>query len=124
DGLHDQADIEAAVTEMLESAQPPTALFCLNNRLTLGALSALDRAGRDPEVVGFDDFEPAGLLPVPLTVGSYDAREIGRAGAGVLCERIDGDQSRPRTVVIPTRLVDRSAGRRSQPRNEPTGAPR
>jgi len=124
DSLHDQADIEAAVTDMLESAQPPTALFCLNNRLTLGALSALDRAGREISVVGFDDFETAGLMPVPLTVVSYDAREIGRIGAELLFTRIDGDQSRPRTVVIPTRLVDRSAGRHGQPRNEPTGAPR
>lgn len=113
DSLHDQADIEAAVIEMLDSAQPPTALFCLNNRLTLGALSAFSRFGRDTIVVGFDDFETAGLMPVPLTIVSYDAREIGRVGAELLFNRIDGDLSRPKTVVIPTHLVDRSAGRRN-----------
>jgi LacI family transcriptional regulator len=110
DGLHDQDDIEAAVAEMLESAQPPTALFCLNNRLTLGALSALNRTASAIPIVGFDDFETAGLMPVPVTVVSYDAREIGRIGAELLFKRIDGDQSRPKTVVIPTRLVDRARG--------------
>jgi LacI family transcriptional regulator len=113
DSLHDQADIEAAVIEMLDSAQPPTALFCLNNRLTLGALSALNHSGSDTVVVGFDDFETAGLMPIPLTVVSYDARELGRIGAELLFNRIDGDLSRPKTVVIPTHLVDRSAGRLS-----------
>lgn len=111
DGLHDHGDIVAAVLEMLDSAQPPTALFCLNNRLTLGALTALNRNGGTTAVVGFDDFETAGLMQVPLTVVSYDVRQIGAVGAELLFRRIDGDQSRPKTVVIPTHLVDRSAGR-------------
>ncbi|SEG53299.1 transcriptional regulator, LacI family [Actinacidiphila yanglinensis] len=114
-GLHHVPDTEAAVEEMLTGPQPPTALFALNNRLTLGVLSALNRLGRDVAVVGFDDFETAGLMAYPLTVVSYDARAMGRIGAELLFERIGGDASRPRTVVIPTTLVEHSGAVRPAP---------
>jgi LacI family transcriptional regulator len=108
-GLHTVPDTEAAVAEMLAGPQPPTALFALNNRLTLGVLGALNRLGQDVAVVGFDDFETAGLMAHPLTVVSYDARAIGRIGAELLFQRIAGDTSRPRTVVVPTTLVERGS---------------
>ncbi|MFF4619033.1 LacI family DNA-binding transcriptional regulator [Nonomuraea jabiensis] len=41
-GLHTVPDAQAAVAEMLAGPEPPTAIFALNNRLTLGALGALD----------------------------------------------------------------------------------
>ncbi|MFE6679285.1 LacI family DNA-binding transcriptional regulator [Streptomyces sp. NPDC057729] len=106
-GLHALRDTEAAVERMVSAPQPPTALFALNNRITLGALGALNRLGQDLDVVGFDDFETAGLMARPLTVVSYDVRAIGRIGAELLFKRIAGDKSRPKTVVIPTSLVER-----------------
>ncbi|GAA4205979.1 LacI family DNA-binding transcriptional regulator [Actinocatenispora rupis] len=109
-GLHTLADTETAVEAMLDSDEPPTALFALNNRLTLGALSVLNRRGSDAVIVGFDDFETARLMPHPLTIISYDAREMGRVGAELLFRRIAGDASRPQTVVIPTTLIERSTG--------------
>ncbi|MET9217454.1 LacI family DNA-binding transcriptional regulator [Streptomyces sp. NPDC003300] len=119
-GLHTVRDTEAAVERMLTGPQPPTALFALNNRLTLGVLGALNRLGGEAgaggpgsavEVVGFDDFETAALMAHPLTVVSYDARAIGRIGAELLFRRIAGDKSRPQTVVIPTTLVEHGAAR-------------
>ncbi|MBD0738106.1 LacI family transcriptional regulator [Streptomyces sp. CBMA29] len=131
-GLHTVRDTEAAVERMLTGPQPPTALFALNNRLTLGVLSALNRLGGEAgavgavgavgagsagsaggavEVVGFDDFETAALMAHPLTVVSYDARAIGRIGAELLFRRIAGDKSRPQTVVIPTTLVEHGVAR-------------
>lgn len=115
-GLHTVPDTEAAVEEMLSGPQPPTALFALNNRLTLGVLGALSRLGRQVDVVGFDDFETAGLMAHPLTVVSYDARAMGRIGAELLFKRIAGDTSRPKTVVIPTELVERTPGRETAAR--------
>lgn len=108
-GLHTLAQTEAAIEEMFAGPEPPTALFALNNRITLGALGALNRLGRDVAVIGFDDFETAGLMARPLTVVSYDVRAIGRVGAELLFKRIAGDTSRPQTVVIPTTLVERGS---------------
>ncbi|WP_345631036.1 LacI family DNA-binding transcriptional regulator [Rugosimonospora acidiphila] len=110
DGLHTVPETQAAVQRMLDSPNPPTALFALNNRLTLGALGVLNRRHSDLMLVGFDDFETAALMPHPLTIVSYDAREMGRVGAELLFRRIDGEGSRPQTVVLPTTLVERSAG--------------
>jgi LacI family transcriptional regulator len=110
DGLHSVPDTQAAVERMLESPDPPTALFTLTNRLTLGALGVLGRQRSDVAIVGFDDFEAAALVPHPLTVVSTDAREMGRVAAELLFQRIAGNRSRPRTIVIPTTLVERSKG--------------
>ena len=109
-GVHTVADATAAVNAMLDGPEPPTAVFALNNRLVLGALSALGGRSAKVELVGFDDFETAAFVPYPLTVVSYDVREIGRIGAQLLFDRIAGDRSRPKTIVVPTELVVRSAG--------------
>jgi LacI family transcriptional regulator len=109
-GLHTVPDATAAVNAMLDGPEPPTALFALNNRLVLGALGALGGRAARVELVGFDDFEAAAFVPWPLTVVSYDVREIGRIGAQLLFDRIAGDRSRPKTVVVPTELVVRSTG--------------
>ncbi|WP_228561689.1 LacI family DNA-binding transcriptional regulator [Catenulispora rubra] len=109
-GVHTVADATAAVNAMLDGPEPPTAVFALNNRLVLGALSALNGRSTKVELVGFDDFETAAFVPWPLTVVSYDVREIGRIGAQLLFDRIAGDRSRPKTIVVPTELVVRSAG--------------
>lgn len=109
-GLHTVPQASAAVNAMLAGPEPPTAIFALNNRLTVGALSALGSRAAQVELVGFDDFETAAFVPWPLTVVSYDGPEIGRIGARLLFDRIAGDRSRPKTVVLPTELVVRSAG--------------
>lgn len=109
-GVHTVRDATAAVTAMLDGPEPPTAVFALNNRLVLGALSAVRTRASEVELVGFDDFETATFVPWPLTVVSYDVREIGRIGAELLFNRIAGDRSRPKTVVVPTELIVRSAG--------------
>ncbi|MEU0569399.1 LacI family DNA-binding transcriptional regulator [Nonomuraea sp. NPDC005983] len=109
-GLHTVPEAAAAVARMLDAPEPPTAIFALNNRLTLGALGALNGRTEPVELVGFDDFETAAFMPWRLTVVSYDAREIGRMGAELLFKRIAGDRSRPRKVIVPTELVVRSAG--------------
>jgi LacI family transcriptional regulator len=96
-----------AVAELLDQADPPTAFFCTNNRITVGALQELCRRGSDAALVGFDDFELSHLMPRPMTVIAYDTRELARTAAELLFRRIGGDQSRPATTVLPTRLVER-----------------
>jgi LacI family transcriptional regulator len=100
-------DAARAVAEMLDRADPPTAFLCTNNRITVGALQELWRRGSDAALVGFDDFELSHLMPRPVTVIAYDTRELARTATELLFRRISGDQSRPETTVLPTRLVER-----------------
>ncbi len=107
DGVKTPDEAAGAVAEMLDRSDPPTAFFCTNNRLTVGALQELWRRGSDAALVGFDDFELSHLMPRPLTVIAYDTRELGRAATELLFRRIAGDRSWPASVVLPTRLLDR-----------------
>ncbi len=109
-GLHDPGMAAAAVAEMLESAQPPSAFFCGNNRITLGTMRELIRRDSAAEIVGFDDFEPSVLMPRRFTVVTYDNRELGRCGAQLLFERIDGSGAPPTRTILPTRLEARGLG--------------
>ncbi len=103
---------DAATTSLLSGDRPPTALFTAQNLVTIGALQALRRMGRQHEVavVGFDDFLLADLLDPPVTVVAQDPHEIGRLAAEQLFRRTTGDSSPYTTVVVETRLVPRGSG--------------
>ncbi len=101
---------EVATRQLLTSEDPPTAIFAENNRNCIGVVRAVRSLGRAVGVVGFDDFELADLLAVPVTVVAYDPGELGRAGAELLFARMGGDLRPPQRIVIPTRLVVRGSG--------------
>jgi LacI family transcriptional regulator len=106
-GVRDPLTAAAAVGELLELPDPPTAFFCLNNRITVGALQELWERRSDAGLIGFDDFELSHLMPRPVTVIAYDTRALARQAADLLFERIKGGSSWTRTVVVPTTLIDR-----------------
>ncbi len=103
---------DAATTRLLSGDRAPTALFTAQNLVTIGALLALRRMGRQHEValVGFDDFMLADLLDPPVTVVAQDPHAIGRLAAEQLFRRTAGDASPYSTVVVETRLIPRGSG--------------
>lgn len=107
-GPHAPDEAEAATRVLFDAKKPPTAVFATNNRTTTGVLRALWHDGIDADVVGFDDFELADLLPLPFTVVAHDPFEMGAQAIRLLFERLDGGaRRRARTVVLPTTLVPR-----------------
>jgi len=106
-GIHEPAAAAQAVADMLETTSPPTAFFCGNNRITLGALAELWRRKSDADLAGFDDFETSDLMPRRLFVVGYDNRQLGQKAAELLFKRIKGDRSWPVKETIPTRIVER-----------------
>ncbi|WP_367123879.1 LacI family DNA-binding transcriptional regulator [Streptomyces phytohabitans] len=107
-GLVDAAAAERATLDLLARADRPAALFCTNNRISQGAIRALYKAGTTLPLAGFDDFDLADVLGLPLTVVSYDADEIGRQAARLLIDRLahhDGVPPASRRVTVPTRVV-------------------
>jgi len=109
-GNSDVASAQAAVERLLELPDKPTALFTANNRNTIGALHALAGAPDPVALAGFDDFELADLLGI--TVVRADPWKLGEQGAALAFARLDGDDGPPRTITIPTQLVQRGSGER------------
>lgn len=103
---------EAAVTELLGGARPPTALFTAQNLITIGAFRALRKLGLHHRValIGFDDILLADLLEPGITVIAQDAAGIGRTAAEVLFRRLDGDRSPSSHLVVLTTMITRGSG--------------
>ena len=101
---------EKSACALLDMSDPPTAIFSANNRNTIGAYRAIRSRGSQIALAGFDDFELADSLNIPLVVVAYDPREMGAQAAQLLRNRIDDSSDdgarRTRRVVIPTRIVE------------------
>jgi LacI family transcriptional regulator len=118
--LRDVSAAEHAARELLQLPDPPTALFTANNRNTIGAVRAITDTRPGTALAGFDDFELADMLGLPLTVVAYDPAEVGMQAARLLIDRIahPGDDTPPQRVVVPTTLTH--YGRPPQPQPDPT----
>ena len=88
-----------AMRALLALPEPPDAVFCFNDMLAVGAISALHQAGfRIPEdvaIVGFDDVGEAQFTVPPLTTISPDKAAIGRLAVDLLIQRVTGTRSGP-----------------------------
>lgn len=106
----DVATAELATLELLGQKDPPTAVFAANNRNTIGAYRAIRGRRSNTTLGGFDDFELADMLALPLMVVKYDPGELGRRAAELLWDRIAHPQPQEepaaRRIVIPTKLVE------------------
>ncbi|WZH38848.1 MAG: LacI family DNA-binding transcriptional regulator [Microbacterium enclense] len=107
DGLHTPTLARDAMRRLLESDEPPTAVFCANNRVTIGALEAILPAGAEVAVSGFDDFELSRLLPRRIRIVDYDVADLGRQAAETLLARAADPATGSHTQLVATRLVDR-----------------
>jgi LacI family transcriptional regulator len=91
-GPYDTASGDSATTALLALPEPPTAIFCGNDVVAMGALNAAKRAGvevpRDLSVVGFDDLPVAAWPIVELSTVSYDLVGMAAAAAELITHRI------------------------------------
>jgi len=111
----DVSAIGPRLIKRLRLPKPPTALFALNNVTTIHVLQALQRENiqipQKVAVIGFDDFEMAPLLSVPLTAVRQPAAELGRTATHLLLDWIRSRNFEKRPVspqiVLPTELIIR-----------------
>lgn len=128
-GHFHRADGARAMRELLALSVPPDAVFAFNDTLAMGAMRALHEAGyrvpRDVSVVGFDDVEESRYCTPTLTSIAPDKVEIARHAVTMLHERISGDTSSPRRVLVGYALeIRESTARPDRVRLSPTGAVR
>lgn len=98
--------------------RPPTAVFCVNDFVAVGAYNAALTAGlRIPDdlaIVGFDDVSMAAWPAFDLTTVNVPIAAMARAATQLLITRLRGEgPERPRHQTFPTSLVlRRSHGHR------------
>ncbi|MET1153742.1 substrate-binding domain-containing protein [Arthrobacter sp.] len=106
-------DMSARImTDLLGRADRPQAVFCANDHMAFGALDAL-RANRvltqDCWVIGYDDVEMAAWDSFSLTTVRQPSREMARAGARLLLERIHSPELPHRRVNFNCDLIVRGS---------------
>jgi len=103
----------AAMNRLLSRRPDLTAVFCANDLLAIGALSALaERSVRVPEdvsVMGLDDSELARHSAPPLTTMRIHSREMARTAARRLLERVENGALPPIRIEYPIDLVVRKS---------------
>ncbi len=92
---------------------PPTALFCSNDEMAMGAINELrelDLATPDDvSVVGFDDIVFARAFHPPLTTMRQPRRGMGKAAMRLLRDLLAGKPVSSEPVVMPTELIIRKS---------------
>jgi DNA-binding LacI/PurR family transcriptional regulator len=105
-----EAEGRAAVAKLIETGVDFDAIFAASDVAAIGAMHALQQAGRSvPEVavVGFDDIPAASLASPPLTTVCQDARRAAEALIDTLIESIETGSAEDQ--VLPVRLEIRES---------------
>jgi len=99
--------------DLLTGRNRPTAIFCTNNTLTLGALVAVQRLGlRCPEeisLLGFDDSYWSTMVRPRLTMVRQPARDIGMTAMRILIDYLEERTTVFRDQLLPTQLMIRDS---------------
>jgi LacI family transcriptional regulator len=99
--------------ERLLDRTRPDAIFCANDPIAIGALTALRERGlgvpRDVALVGMDDTTLARVTTPTLTSVDLGGAERARIAAELLLARIERPNRRPRVVSVEPQLVIRES---------------
>jgi len=101
----------AAAEHLLAERALPTAVVAANDRIAIGLLDALRRAGvdvpGDVSITGYDDSPLARLSHIDLTSVSQEPREQANRAVAAVVERLDGGRTDAVSSVLQPRLVVR-----------------
>lgn len=105
--------------DLLDSPNPPDAIFAVSDRLAVGALLALKERNvqvpKEVALVGFNDEPLVSLLTPSITSIAQPAFEMGRVAAQLLIEQMNSDSTLPsRTVMLKPTLIKRESSLRKR----------
>ena len=103
----------SAAEQLLDLAEPPTAIFCFNDNMAVGAMQTARARGvgvpEDLSIVGFDDLEEAEIVTPALTTIRQPLAEMGRIAVSLLMRLLDNQRLEALHVELGTRLVVRDS---------------
>jgi LacI family transcriptional regulator len=109
-------DIESgysAMNKLLKLKKKPTAVFCSNDDMAVGAIKAIYEKGLkvpdDISVVGFDDSEFCRYIIPALTTVRKPIKDVSQKGAEILMNMIENDENSGEKIYVPTKLKIRDS---------------
>ncbi len=101
------------VKAVLESGSLPSALFCANDEIAVGALKALRetklKVPRDISIIGFDDLDIADYCSPPLTTIRQPRREMGGEAMKLMLRILDGTAVPEERITLSHQLIVRES---------------
>ncbi|WP_018525138.1 LacI family DNA-binding transcriptional regulator [Alkalispirochaeta alkalica] len=95
----------AALMSLPDTADRPTAIFCITDRLAVAASGWLQRSGyrvpQDVSVACIDDPVLLSYTQPRVTTMSFDYHRAGATAGQMLINRINGTQAEPRETFMP-----------------------
>lgn len=102
-----------AMNELLDLSERPTAVFCSNDDMAVGAMKAIQEKGlkikEDISVVGFDDSRFSRYVSPALTTVKRPIKEISMEGANKLLGLISNETVSNELYYIDTELIIRDS---------------
>jgi LacI family transcriptional regulator len=103
-----------AMRKLMAQSELPTAIFCANDLMAIGAMDVARELGiRIPEdiaIVGYDDIEVASLVSPALTTVLNPGYDMGKTAGRLLLERLQGKYTGPgRHIIVPYRFIQRES---------------
>lgn len=102
-----------AMDSLLEKKLLPTAFFCLNDYIAIGAMEELKNKGyeipNDVSFIGMDDMELSSEINPPLTTVRIKMEELGRVGIKKLISIINNNYEGEIKTVIENEIVERKS---------------
>jgi len=99
--------------KLLDLSKVPTAVFCSNDEMAVGAMKAIFEAGMnvpdDVSIIGFDDSLVCRYVTPELTSVRKPTKEFSIKGADILLKIIEGEYIKGERIYINTDLVIRSS---------------
>ncbi len=115
-GNYDMESGYLALEKLLTLKRPPTAIFCSNDDMAIGAMNAAFAKGltvpKDISIVGFDDIEFAQYTNPSLTTVKRPIEKISSLGAKKILEMLEMDKDTEMPggkIYVETELVIRSS---------------
>ena len=105
-----------AMKKILNLENIPTAVFCQNDDMAVGAMKAIHESGLkvpdDISLIGFDDSDYAAYLNPALTSVRRPIEQMCIEGARILLQKIDNHFQKNDTIFLKTELKERDSVRK------------
>ncbi len=108
-------NLNSPILHMLQSDDPPTALFCTNFRDTLNVLGSLQslniKVPEEISLIGFGDYDMSPLTTPPMTTVHQRIYDMGKTAVNVLQEQMNSKKYMKQQITIPTKLIVRKSSK-------------